>query len=473
MKRLSAPEEENTRVSELTAVSPIDGRYRKAVSELTHYCSEHAFIRHRIKVELEYLIALSDFGIIRKVNEAERKKLRGICTGFSEKDSEKIKELEKALNHDVKAIENFIREKVPKDLREAVHMGLTSEDVNSMAQGLMLKGAISQVYVPVLVALLEKLALCAESNKALGMLSRTHGQPASPTTLGKEFANYCFRLRNELEKLMEIKVPGKLTGATGNFDAHCIAFPQKDWPSFSARFVSSLGLEPVMMTTQIIPHERLSELLDCMRRANGVVLDLSKNLWLYIMLGYFTIRAEKGEVGSSTMPHKVNPIDFENAEGNLELANALLALLSSRLQLSRLQRDLSDSTIKRNYGVAIAHGVIGLKSLLRGLEKIKPNDEKIHDDLKAHGEVLSEAMQTILRKEGVSGAYEKIKELTRDRDTSLSDVLRQLNLPQKAAKELLSLRLEDYTGLATKLAETEIMKTRKFLRGIPWKDLNG
>ena len=295
------------------------------------------------------------------------------------------------------------------------------------------------------------------------MLSRTHGQPASPTTFGKECANYSHRLRNELEKLMGMRPSAKLSGATGNYNAQMVAYPKIDWELFSRRFIEGFGLANSEMATQLAPHDGISEILDCVKRINSICLDLSKNVWLYCMLGYLIIKKKEGEVGSSTMPHKVNPIDFENGEGNLELANTLLSFFSQRLQLSRLQRDLSDSTIKRNYGVAMSHSVLGVTSITRGLGKVSPNEEAIYKDLKEHEEVLSEAIQIILRRERVSDAYESVKRLSRG-TKGIERLLKELEVPEKAFKEISSLRVEKYAGLASELAETEAGKTEIFIK---------
>ncbi|MBI5355933.1 MAG: adenylosuccinate lyase, partial [Candidatus Aenigmarchaeota archaeon] len=344
----------------LKSVSPVDGRYQKIVGDLSGNFSEFALIKNRVEVETKYLVALSDFlGV--KLAVAEKRKVMDIFKRFSEKDAERIKELEESLNHDIKAVEVFLRQRVPKNSAEYVHFCLTSEDVNSIAFGISINNALRSVIIPCAMDIIGALSSMAYDYRDIAMLSRTHGQPASPTTLGKELANYSFRLRKVSEKLFSLKSGAKFSGATGNYNAFFAAYPKKDWESFCKRFVESFGLEFCPMSTQIAPHDGISEILDCVRSINSICLDLSKNAWLYCSIGYLKVRKVNSEVGSSTMPHKINPIDFENAEGNFELSNSMLSFISPRLQLSRFQRDLSDSTIKRNYGVAFGHSIIAMK----------------------------------------------------------------------------------------------------------------
>lgn len=446
----------------LKAISPIDGRYKELAGNLSEYFSEFALIKNRVGVETRYLIALSGFlGIA--MNSKEKQKIMDIHRAFSEKDAERVKGLETTLNHDIKAVEVLLRGRVPKNAKEYVHFCLTSEDVNSIAAGVSINGALHSAFIPCAMGIVEALSSMAYQHRNVSMLSRTHGQPASPTTMGKELANYSFRLRKELERLFSLRANAKLSGATGNYNAFYAAYPKKDWETFAKKFVESFGLEFCPMSTQVAPHDRISEILDCMRRINSVGLDLSKNAWLYCSIGYLSIRKADNEVGSSTMPHKINPIDFENAEGNFELSNSLLAFMSTRLQLSRFQRDLSDSTIKRNYGVAFGHSVIAMKSLLRGLGKVTPDSDAIRKDLEGHEEVISEAVQIILRRDGVKDAYESVKSLTRGVGSSTERLLRELEIPESAFSDISSLKPSNYTGIAAKLATTEAKNARKFL----------
>lgn len=446
----------------LMAISPLDGRYKNIAGGLSEYFSEFALIKNRAFVETRYLIELCAF-IGVPLSSAEREKIRRISEKFSEKDARRVKELEASLNHDIKAVEVFLRDQVPEKAREYVHFCLTSEDVNSIATGVLINGALESLVVPCIIDIIESLSLMAHDHRKLAMLSRTHGQPASPTTFGKEMANYSFRLRNEAEKLFSMRPRAKLSGATGNYNAFYAAYPKKGWEAFAKRFVESFGIEFSQMSTQIAPHEEISEILDCIKRIDSICLDLSKNAWLYCSIGYLKLRKVEGEVGSSTMPHKINPIDFENAEGNFELSMALLSFMSIRLQLSRFQRDLSDSTIKRNYGVAFGHSIVAMKSLLRGLRKITPDSSAIGSDLERHEEVVSEAVQIILRRDGVKDAYESVKSLTRGKASSMEGILKELEIPEKALREISSLKPGNYTGIASTLASAEAKAARKFI----------
>ena len=443
----------------LEAISPIDGRYWNKLKELSEHFSEFALIKNRLKVEVKYLIYLSKYGVIRKLNEEEVKLLKNIYESFSIEDANRVKEIEKEIRHDVKAVERFLREKLAttslKDCVEFIHFALTSEDVNNIAYSLMLKGGLN-VIIQELEGLIRMVKGLSKEWKNVVMLGYTHGQPASPTTVGKEFVNFAFRIENELQKLKDKKLPGKLTGATGNFNAHVLAYPNVDWIRFSKDFVKRLGLKPIVVTTQILPHDDISEILHNLVRINNILLDLAVDCWLYISMDYFKQKVVEKEVGSSTMPHKVNPIDFENAEGNILLANSLLTLLSNKLQVSRLQRDLSDSTVKRNYGVAFAHMLLAIKSIKRGLSRISVNKEKINQDLEKNYQVMSEALQILLRKHGYPDAYEKVKAEFRGKKVDKEKFFRlvkSLDIPDSLKKKFLTMKIEEYIGLARKLVE--------------------
>lgn len=452
------------------AISPIDGRYADKVKELGSLFSEFELNRHRILVEAEYLIALSEAGVTKSLEDNEKGTLRSLYKGFDVKDNTAIKKIENETNHDVKAVELFIKQKLAKTsirkILEMVHFGLTSQDVNNLSCSLMLKKAMDDAYFPNLKKVVEKLLDFSEKYKGSPMLAHTHGQPASPTTLGHEFSVFAVRIARLMVELSRLELRGKLTGATGNFNAMCVADPYTDWADFSQKFVKDLGLEPDIFTTQIVPHERISIILQYIARINNVIIDLDRDVWLYISMGYLKQLPKKGETGSSTMPHKVNPIDFENSEGNAELANAMLHFMSDKLQISRLQRDLTDSTVKRNYGVSLAHTLISLKSLLKGLGKIEANEGVMRSELDGHPEVLAEAVQTVLRKLGEPGAYEKLKEFTRGKDMSISgfrDFLQELDIPDIERTNLLSLTPDKYTGMAERLTGKAISKCRKIL----------
>ena len=424
----------------LTSISPIDGRYSHKLKELVEYFSEFALIKKRVFVELEYLKELGK-GNFTKIHDT-----------FDLKEAEKIKNIEKKTNHDVKAVEYYLKEKVPHDVREFVHYGLTSEDVNNLAYSLLIKEFLENIYYGKISELLKKLEFLSRKNKDIVVLARTHGQPASPTTLGKEFLVFFKRLKEQYIKLQLKKLKGKLNGATGNYNSLYFAEPDKDWVSFSRDFISRLGLQPNLITTQIEPKDSLVELFQVIKRINNIVLDLDKDMWLYIALDYFNLEKKEDEVGSSTMPHKINPIDFENSEGNLKIANSLFTGMES-LQISRLQRDLSDSTIMRNIGTAFAHSILAYNSTLKGLHKLKPNLEKINEDLEKHPEVLSEAIQTVLRKHN-KDAYEQLKKLSRGNKISLNelhDFIDKLDIDKKDKDKLKKLKVKDYIGLASEL----------------------
>jgi len=441
------------------AVSPIDGRYEKQTKELQEIFSEYGLQKHRTEVEIKYLLVLSKKGIIRKFNTNEKKLLERIYTGFNEKDFREIKNIEKTTNHDVKAVEYFIRKKIQKtslkNVESFVHFGLTSEDINNLANSAQLKKGID-LYITNCFSLVKKLKEISSKEKKTAMLGHTHGQPASPTTFGKEIKIFVLRMENSLEHLKKLKLPGKLNSATGNYNSMQVAFPEKNWINLSKEFVESFGFENKKLTTQIIPHENISRIFNEMALLNNIIIDLDLDLWMYISRGYVSQKKISKETGSSIMPHKINPIQFENSEGNLLLANNLLSFLSSRLQKSRLQRDLTDSTIKRNYGIGFAHSLIGIKMCLNGLNRIEANRKKILEDLKEHPEILSEAIQTVMRKEGNNNAYEELKKFSRGKKLTLEELkefIEKCSLSKKEKDKLLKLKPENYIGKAVELTE--------------------
>ncbi len=450
--------------SPLTALSPLDGRYARSADPLRPYFSEHALIRYRLRVELAWLMALAAEPAIAELKPFSRATvagLNGLVLNFSEKDSKRIKAIEAETNHDVKAIEYWLKAKLGKN-REAqgalefIHFAATSEDINNLSYGLMLEESRRKVMLPRLDGLIAALRELARRHAALPMLARTHGQPASPTTVGKEIANVVQRLRRARARIEAVPLLGKMNGATGNYHAHTVAYPKFDWEGFCARFVEGLGLQFNAYTTQIEPHDCIAELFDAYAGANTVLLDLDRDLWGYISLGYFRQRTKKGEVGSSTMPHKVNPIDFENSEGNLGIANALLRHLADKLPVSRWQRDLSDSTALRNAGSALGYTLIAYASCQRGLAKLEADPRRLAEDLDANWEVLTEAVQQVMRRHGVAGAYEKLKSLSRGKRLDrkqLAAFVRALPIPAADKQRLLALTPASYTGLAAKLAK--------------------
>lgn len=449
--------------SPLTALSPLDGRYAAKVEALRPIFSEYGLMRRRVRVEIQWLLALAAHDGISELPAfpaAAQSALREIAENFSVDDAARIKAIEATTNHDVKAIEYFIKERIGdrrelKQAKEFVHFACTSEDINNLAYALMLHDARESVLLPALDATIERLRTLAHADAALPMLSRTHGQTASPTTLGKELANVAARLQRQRKQLTAIEIPGKLNGAVGNFNAHVAAYPQIDWRALSRDFVQSLGLHWNEYTTQIEPHDGIAEFCDAMRRINTILIDLARDVWGYISLGYFKQTLMPGEVGSSTMPHKVNPIDFENAEGNLGIANALLTHFSEKLPISRWQRDLTDSTVLRTLGTAFGHTLIAFDSLQRGLNKLEVNAERIAADLDANWEVLAEAVQTVMRRHGLPEPYEQLKALTRGRGISresLRAFVLSLDLPEDAKQRLLELTPATYIGLAEGLA---------------------
>ena len=452
-------------LSVLTALSPLDGRYRDKVSKLSDFFSEFGLIRHRILVEVEWLKALcaaKALDDIASLSPATLKQLDAVVRDFSVVDGEAVKQIEARTNHDVKAIEYWLKEKLSDNTEIAgitrfVHFACTSEDINNLCHALMLREARAQVMLPAVDALIERLTVLAHSTASLPMLSRTHGQPATPSTLGKEMANIVHRLRRQRTRVAGVSLTSKINGAVGNYNAHLAAFPGFDWEKFCRDFVEKLGFEFNAYTTQIEPHDSIAELFDACAGLNTVLLDLDRDVWGYISIGYFKQKVQEGEVGSSTMPHKVNPIDFENSEGNLGLANALLSHLSSKLPISRWQRDLTDSTVLRNMGVALGYSLLAYDACLRGLNKLEPDPKRLADDLNANWEVLAEPIQTVMKRYGIEDAYEQLKALTRgksgiNRDT-LHEFVRGLAIPPAEKERLLALTPATYTGLAEQLAK--------------------
>ncbi|MCG6874968.1 MAG: adenylosuccinate lyase [Betaproteobacteria bacterium] len=447
----------------LSALSPLDGRYHRQLESLRTILSEAGLIRARVRVEVEWLLALADEPGVAEVPPLSRgavDALRGLVAGFSEADAERVKAIEATTNHDVKAIEYWLKEKVAgrKELEasaEFIHFACTSEDINNLSYALMLSEARDWVILPAIDRLVETLSTMARAHAALPMLARTHGQPASPTTLGKELANVVHRLRRARETAAAVSLTAKINGAVGNYNAHVVAYPEVDWEAFARRFVEALGLKFNPYTIQIEPHDGIAELCDALARLNTILIDLDRDLWGYISLGYFRQRVVADEVGSSTMPHKVNPIDFENSEGNLGLANALLRHLAEKLPVSRWQRDLTDSTVLRNVGVALGHSLLGYTGCMRGLDKLEADATRIAADLDANWEVLAEAVQTVMRRYGVAGAYEQLKDLTRGKRLTrdaLAALIRSLPIPEPERERLLALTPSTYIGRAADLA---------------------
>ena len=444
-------------LTQLTAISPVDGRYRSKCERLDEYFSEYALIRYRVRVEVEYFIALCELPLpqLASVDKNVFTALRDIYRNFSLDDAKKIKEIESVTNHDVKAVEYFLKERFDElglqQYKEFIHFGLTSQDINNTSVPMSVKEAVAEVYRPMLVKLIDELETRAREWDELPMLAKTHGQPASPTRLGKEIMVFVYRLRQQLALLDATPISGKFGGATGNFNAHLAAYPDIDWRSFAARFLSEkLGIEREQYTTQISNYDNLAALLDAMRRINTIVLDLDKDIWQYISMEYFKQTIKAGEVGSSAMPHKVNPIDFENSEGNLGIANAILDHLATKLPISRLQRDLTDSTVLRNLGVPMAHILIAFSSTLKGLGKLLLNQPAIDRDLDQMWNVVAEGIQTILRREGYPKPYETLKALTRVNTTvtqqSIADFIDTLNVSDSVKAELKRLSPHSYTG---------------------------
>ncbi len=450
------------------AVSPLDGRYARYTEPLSEYVSERALMRARVEVEVEYLIALADLDATPlEIDDGERRELRDLYESFDGESASIVKQLEttgygdySATNHDVKAVEYFIRDGLPEglDCAQWIHFALTSEDVNNLAHRLLIKPAVQDVLVPSLQEVRDALTALAQEHRDLSMLARTHGQPATPTTFGKEMAVYASRLGRQLGRIDAAadSLSGKLAGASGTYAAHAVAYPEVDWRAFSREFVDGLSLDHEPLTTQVNPCDDLAELFDALRGANNVLLDLDVDIWLYISDRYLGQQAVEGETGSSTMPHKVNPIDFENSEGNLSKANSDLVFLGDYVTRSRLQRDLSDSTVKRNMGGALAHCLIGYEKLQTGLGKVTPNEQVMADELEARPEIIGEAVQTILRREGHTDAYEQVKELTRGQDVTLEDfhgLFGTLDVPPDVREELQALTPAGYTGIAASMVD--------------------
>ena len=442
----------------LTAISPIDGRYRDKTEQLDLFFSEYALIRYRVLIEVEYFIALCELPLenLKSVDKSLFTVLRKIYENFSSEDARRVKEIESVTNHDVKAVEYFLREKFDvldlSQYKEFIHFGLTSQDVNNTAIPYSIKDALSQYFYPLLEKFIATLSEKAEEWKNISMLAKTHGQPASPTRLGKELMVFVSRLKTQLEQLKATPRSAKFGGATGNFNAHHVAYPEHDWKAFGNHFVNeALGLQREEWTTQISNYDNLAAIFDCLKRINTIMIDMNRDFWTYISMEYFKQKIKAGEVGSSAMPHKVNPIDFENAEGNLGIANAILEHLASKLPVSRLQRDLTDSTVLRNIGVPFAHISIAIQSSLKGVGKLLLNEKALFDDLDNSWAVVAEGIQTILRREGYPEPYEALKALTRTNEEitekSIRDFIETLNVSQKIKEELCAITPHNYTGI--------------------------
>ncbi len=448
----------------LTSLSPLDGRYEKKTAGLRAFFSEYALIRYRVHVEIEWLIALASDSQIRECppfSPATVQALRGAVSSFAVTDAERVKAIEATTNHDVKAVEYWLRERFADNseivaAQSFIHFACTSEDINNLSHGLMLKAARADVLLPALLAIENRLRALAHRHAGVAMLAHTHGQAATPTTLGKEMANVAWRLRHARDAIARVEILGKINGAVGNFNAHLSAYPAFDWPAFAEQFVDGLGLKLNPYTIQIEPHDYMAELFDAIARANTILIDLDRDIWGYISLGYFTQKVKAGEIGSSTMPHKVNPIDFENSEGNLGMANALLRHMAEKLPVSRWQRDLTDSTVLRNMGVALGYCVLAYDSLARGLDKLEANTTRIAAHLDQSWDVLAEPIQTMMRKHGIGDAYEQLKELTRGKGGidpgSLQQFISGLPIPEADKALLQKLTPANYTGIAQKLA---------------------
>lgn len=443
----------------LTAISPIDGRYHEKTKALSSYFSEYALIKYRVTVEIEYFIALCELPLpqLQGLEKEKYESLRGIYQNFSLDDASQVKNIEKVTNHDVKAVEYFIKDKMAalggfEKYQEFVHFGLTSQDINNTSVPLSIKKALEEVYYPQIEELILQLKTYAEEWKDIPMLAKTHGQPASPTRLGKEIEVYVYRLTEQLNQLKSCKISAKFGGATGNFNAHHVAYPSYDWKSFANKFVKEkLGLQREEWTTQISNYDNLSAVFDAMKRINTIILDLDRDFWMYVSMEYFKQKIKAGEVGSSAMPHKVNPIDFENSEGNIGLANAILTFLSQKLPVSRLQRDLTDSTVLRNIGTPVGHMIIAIQSTLKGLRKLLLNQEAINKDLDNCWAVCAEGIQTILRREAYPHPYEALKALTRTNSAitaeSISNFIDNLNVSEAVKEELHAITPHTYTGI--------------------------
>ena len=446
-------------LSELSAISPVDGRYGSKTAAFRNLFSEYGLIKHRVLVEIRWFQALASHPEITEVPVLDNDTmtfLNGIVDDFSLSDAQRIKTIERTTNHDVKAVEYFLKEKIQGNVtleasNEFFHFACTSEDINNLSHGLMLKAGRNDVLLPAMDDIIENLTKQAMEFAEQPMLSRTHGQTASPTTVGKELANVVYRLRKQRDQVAETQIVGKANGAVGNYNAHISAYPEVDWPAFSQRFIESIGLQINPFTIQIEPHDYMAEMFDAISRFNTILIDLSRDIWAYISNAYFKQKTVDGEIGSSTMPHKVNPIDFENAEGNLGLANALLNHLSLKLPISRWQRDLTDSTVLRNLGVGFAHSLIAYQSLIKGLNKLEINTDVIDADLNSSWEVLAEPIQTVMRRYGIKNPYEKLKELTRGKtitQQAFQEFIQTLDIPENARNQLLKLTPHNYVGNA-------------------------
>lgn len=443
----------------LTAISPIDGRYRGKTEALANYYSEFALIRYRVRVEIEYFITLCELPLpqLASFDHALFERLRDIYRNLDENEAQRVKDIEKITNHDVKAVEYFIKEEFDKiggldAYKEFIHFGLTSQDINNTSVPLSVKESLEQVYYPQVEELIAQLQTYADEWKDVPMLAKTHGQPASPTRLGKEIMVYVYRLTEQLNSLKACKITAKFGGATGNYNAHHVAYPEFDWKAFGNKFVSEkLGLEREQYTTQISNYDYLGAIFDAIRRINTIIIDLDRDFWMYISMEYFKQKIKAGEVGSSAMPHKVNPIDFENSEGNLGIANAILQFLAQKLPVSRLQRDLTDSTVLRNIGVPMGHGVIAIQSTLKGLRKLILHEEKLQEDLNNTWAVVAEAIQTILRREAYPHPYEALKALTRTNkhmtEETIHEFIQGLNVSDSVKAEMMAITPSNYTGI--------------------------
>jgi adenylosuccinate lyase len=456
-------------LSSLTAISPVDGRYAGRVAELRELFSEYALIKHRVIVEIRWLQHLANTAAITEVpafSQHTQSALEDIISKFTVDDAQRVKNIERTTNHDVKAVEYFLKEKTAGNdeiakVSEFWHFACTSEDINNLSHALMLMTARNQVLLPLMDEVIAAVQRIAADNATVPMLAHTHGQPASPTTIGKEFANVVYRLSRQREQLKAVPMLGKINGAVGNYNAHTAAYPAVDWPALAEQFVTSLGLSFNPMTIQIEPHDYMAEFFHCLVRFNNIVLDLDRDIWTYIAFAYFKQKTVAGEVGSSTMPHKVNPIDFENSEGNLGIANAIFDHLANKLPISRMQRDLTDSTVLRNLGVGVAHSLIAYHSTLKGLSKLEVNHERLLADLNDNWEVLAEPIQTVMRRYGVPEPYEKLKALTRGQrisKESMQQFIETLEIPEAEKTRLKQMTPASYIGLAVELTQAHCKK---------------